>query len=200
MATFDTQGQALRADVSKAWNYAKKVADDTKALIDKYPRSAKALNSAKKWQDLSNVFAAEWKVWADKTEGWWDSRRASASEYQTILARGMEIAGLYSAMQQELLAKREEILKQDEVNRTPPVVVKQAETVAKTVNDAVAPGVDTPGGKVGGGLLATLQNLPMAAKLGAALVVVVGIAWATGAFGKAAAPAVAGLRRRRRRR
>lgn len=207
--------QELRQEATNAWQYAKKIGDETKALIDKYPRSATAINAAKRWQDVSNVLAAEWKAWADRPATFWEamarsggmsSRSVGANEFQTIVSRGMEIANLYSALQKELLAKREEILAQDKAKATPPAVVKQQETIAKTVNDAVAPGADTPGGEVGGGFLAKIRNLPMAAKVGVAAVVVLGVAWAAGAFDKGsssaapAAPAVAGLRRRRRRR
>ena len=193
--------QELRQEATNAWNYAKKVGDETKALIDKYPRSAKALDAAKRWQDLSNLFASEWKAWADKTDGFWSNLTTGSSEYQTIVTRGVEIANLYTALQKELLAKREEILKQDAANAKPPAVVKQEEKLAKTVNDASAPGAETPGGSVGGGFIDKLRNLPMWQKGLIAVAVVGGVAWAAGAFkGAAVGGAMQGLRRRSRRR
>lgn len=193
--------QELRQEATNAWQYAKKVGDETKALIDKYPRSATAINAAKRWQDLSNVFAAEWKAWADKTDGFWANLTTGSSEYQTIVTRGVEIANLYTVLQKELLAKREEILRQDDAARKPPAVVKQEEKLAKTVNDATATGADTPGGSVGGGFIDKLRNLPMWQKGLIAVAVVGGVAWAAGAFkGAAVGGAVQGLRRRSRRR
>lgn len=193
--------QELRQEATNAWTYTKKVADETKALIDKYPRSAKETNAAAKWQSLSDQFAAEWKSWADKTDGFWANLTTGSSEYQTIVTRGVELAGLYTALQKELLAKREEILKQDAAQSKPPAVAKQEEKLAKAANDVAAPGVDSPGGSVGGGFLNTLRNLPMWQKGLIAVAVVGGVAWAAGAFkGAAVGGAMQGLRRGRRRR
>lgn len=197
--------QELRQEATKAWNYAKKVADETKSLIDKYSRSAKAIDAAKRWQDLSNVFAAEWKAWADKTDGYWSNLTTGSGEYQTIVTRGSEIAMLYMALREELLAKRKEILARDAANGKASSEIKKEEQLAKTNNDAAAPGAATPGGVVGGpaadGFLDKLRNLPAWQKGLIALVVVGGVAWAAGAFkGTATGGALQGLRRRRRRR